>query len=156
MSGTMARLGRDERGVGMVELALFAPIIAFMIIGITDIARAYSQKLMIEQAVYRALEKAAVGTVQTDYAFLKPEVATAAKVTLDKVTLAAWLECDGVKQPLFEGECTGNQMVSRYVELGVTAQFRPTFRFGLMGYSLFKTGTGGTSPLKAKAAVRIQ
>jgi Flp pilus assembly pilin Flp len=156
MSASPARLRSDERGVGMIELALFAPIIAFMIIGITDVARAYSQKLMIEQAVYRALEKAAVGTVQTDYAFLKPEVAAAAKVALDKVTLATWLECDGIRQPLFEGECGQTQMVSRYVELGVTSQFKPTFRFGMMGHSLFKTGVGGTAPIKAKAAVRIQ
>ena len=156
MSGSKTRLWSDERGVGLIELALFAPVIALMVVGITDVARAYSQKLMVEQAVYRALEKAAVGTVQTDYAYLKPEAASAAGVTLDKVVLATWLECDGVKQPLFAGECTQTQMVSRYVELEVTSQFKPTFNFGMAGYALFKTGSDGTAPIGAKAAVRIQ
>ena len=41
----------------IIELALVAPILASLLIGMVDISRAYSAKLPIEQAAQRAIEK---------------------------------------------------------------------------------------------------
>ena len=51
------RLLRDERGAAVIELALVAPVLALMVIGIVDISNAYSRKLALEQGAQRAIEK---------------------------------------------------------------------------------------------------
>ena len=49
---------RDEKsGVATIELALIAPVLAVMTIGIVDISNAYSRKLALEQGAQRAIEK---------------------------------------------------------------------------------------------------
>lgn len=51
------RIGRDERGAALIELALVAPIVALMVVGIVDLSNAYSRKLALEQGAQRAIEK---------------------------------------------------------------------------------------------------
>ena len=51
------RLSQDEGGASIIELALVAPILATLLIGMVDLSRAYSRKLMLEQAAQRAIEK---------------------------------------------------------------------------------------------------
>jgi Flp pilus assembly protein TadG len=53
----LARLARNERGAAVIELALVAPILATLVIGITDVSIAYGHKLELEQAAQRAIEK---------------------------------------------------------------------------------------------------
>ena len=48
---------RDERGASIIELALVAPVLASMLVGMVDLSRAYSYKLKLEQAAQRAIEK---------------------------------------------------------------------------------------------------
>ena len=85
-------LRRDESGVSVIELGLIAPVIAFMIIGMTDMARGFAAKLKLEQAAHRALEKVAVGTGQSDYSYVRTEAATAAGVPEANVAVTTWLE----------------------------------------------------------------
>jgi len=47
------RLRSDERGAAVIELALTAPILATLVIGIVDISNAYSRQLSLEQAAPR-------------------------------------------------------------------------------------------------------
>ncbi|HEX8666766.1 MAG TPA: TadE family protein [Allosphingosinicella sp.] len=145
-------LAADQRGVSVIEVAFMMPIIATLIVGITDVSRAYSLKLSLEQAANRAVEKAAVGSVYTNYDFLKPEVVDAVGGTLADVTVNTWLECDGAKQTDFEGECPDGQMVTRYLKISVTQKFTPSFAFG----KLFKTASDGTVALTGDAALRLQ
>ena len=51
------RLSADERGAALIELAIVAPILGLMTIGVIDMSNAYSQKLQAEQAAQRAVEK---------------------------------------------------------------------------------------------------
>jgi Flp pilus assembly protein TadG len=142
-------LAGDERGVSVIELAFYAPILSSVIIGIVDLAQAYSQRLLIQQAVHRALEKAAVGSVQSDYTYLKAEAATAAGVQQTAVTVDAWLECDQVRQPLFDGTCTSPAMTSRYVKLTVNGSYTPMFPY-------FLKTTNGKVALTASSSLRVQ
>lgn len=50
-------LRRDERGAAIIELALVAPVLALMTVGIVDMSNAFSRKLALEQGAQRAIEK---------------------------------------------------------------------------------------------------
>jgi len=51
------RLIADEAGAAVIELALVAPVLALLTIGVVDISNAYGRKLALEQGAQRAIEK---------------------------------------------------------------------------------------------------
>jgi Flp pilus assembly protein TadG len=53
----LLKIGRDQRGAAIIELALVAPVFALMTIGIVDMSNAFSRKLALEQGAQRAIEK---------------------------------------------------------------------------------------------------
>jgi hypothetical protein len=112
-------------------------------------------RLDLHKAVHGGLELAASTTHTTDkdasevdYSYLKTEVAAAANVEEDAVTLSPWLECDGVEQPDYEGTCPEGEALSRYLQLRVEKTYSPMFRIGPVGPS--------DVALFAEAAVRVQ
>ena len=48
---------RDARGTATIELAVFAPVLATLVIGVVDMSMAFGRKLSIEQAAQRSIEK---------------------------------------------------------------------------------------------------
>ena len=54
---TCLKLRADERGAAIIELALVAPVLALMAIGVVDMSNAFSRKLALEQGAQRAIEK---------------------------------------------------------------------------------------------------
>lgn len=147
-------LSRDSRGASVIEFGLFAPILAVMVMGISDVAMGYSAKLQVEQAVYRALEKVAVGTVQSDYQYLRNEAAAAdgsGGIQASNVTVENWLECNRVRQTTFTALCPTGQDTARYVSVSVSWSYTPQFSYGpLVGNS------SGVVPISASASLRIQ
>lgn len=138
----------------MIELGLFAPILAVMVMGISDVAMGYSRKLTLEQAAYRVLERVAVGSVQSDYTYLKPEAAAAAGVPESSVTVDSWLECDRVRQADFNAICADGQMISRYVQIGIAGSYRPSFSAGPLARRY--GAANGNVPISVSTALRIQ
>ena len=53
----LCQLGRDKRGAAVVELAVVAPMIALLTVGVVDLSNGFSRKLKIEQAAQRSIEK---------------------------------------------------------------------------------------------------
>ena len=153
--GRLSRLGRDERGVSLIELALIAPVLVFLIMGLTDLARGLAERLSLEQSASRALEKASVGSVQSDYSTLGSEAAAAAG-TGATATVDQWLECNGVRQPAFDGACANGEMTARYVKVTVNRDFTPSFRYINSAWKFLRTNANGTIPLSGSAAVRVQ
>lgn len=149
----LRRLGGDERGASIIEFALFAPILAVMVMGVSDVAMSYATKLRFEQAAYTALEKVAVGSVQTDYSFLREDAATAADVSEEEVTVDAWLECEGERATSFTDSCEEGDTITRYVQVTIDSGYTPTFAYGPLTAA---TRDDGTIPVTASAAVRIQ
>jgi len=150
---TARRLARDEEGASIIEFALFAPILALMVMGVTDVAMSYATKLRFEQAAYGALEKVAATSVQTDYTYLRADAAAAAGVPVEDVSVDAWLECDGIRQTSFTGVCADGAVIARYVRISIDSGHMPTFAYGPLGAA---TRSDGTVPVTASAAVRIQ
>ena len=163
LSSLLARLHRDERGAGVVELAILLPVLALMTTGIVDLSNGLSERLRLHRAVHQTLEIAAAHRIRVDpnasqpnYDFLAAEAATAADVPEDQVTLTKWLECDGVEQPDFYDDCDAGQAIARYVQIRIDNDFKPMFDYGPLGRASGYAAADGTVPLFAEAAVRVQ
>lgn len=159
MTGAAAllrRVARDTRGVSVIEFAFVAPVLVLFLVGIIDAGRAYSAKLTLDQTVYRALEKAVVGTNQTDYAsILRTEVQnTAGYSASDVITVNQWLECNlnGTKLA-YDANCGATEQSTRYIQLKVDRSFTPSYNYGkwFMG-----AASNGNITLSSTWTVRMQ
>ena len=151
-------IASSERGASVIELALVAPILATLLIGMIDISRAYSARLQLEQAAHRAIEKVQqYQTTTSTYDTLRTEAASAAGITATATnpTVRYWLQCDNSARlygTASETTCSGTQTYQRYVEVTVTKPFRPMF-----GSRFFpRANADGTYTLTATAALRTQ
>lgn len=160
MMKKLAHLVRDERGTSVTELALLAPILASLVIGMTDLSLAYSAKLQLEQAAQRSIEKAMNGKKEAAlFETLLTEATEAADVEEDAVEVSYWLECDGVSQntspATMEADygkvCADTEAYARYVNVRIEKDFEPTFSTEWLG-----ANTDGSFTLVGEAGVRVQ
>lgn len=121
-------LAKDEQGASIIELAIVAPILASLLIGMVDLSRAYSYKLKLEQASQRAIEKIQQYQATTStYSTLKDEAAAAAGVPASNVTIDYWLECNGVRAA-YNSVCADDETYARWVQVDITGTYTPMFR----------------------------
>ena len=143
-------LTRDTRGAAIVEMAMVAPVLATMIIGVVDLSNAFGRKLKLEQAAQRGIEKimntSANDTVE---ATLQSEAATQAGVPLSNVTVTYRLECNGAVTG--GGSCPAGQTSSQWISVDVVDKYTPLFPIHLKGIN-----SDGTYHIKATAGMRIQ
>jgi Flp pilus assembly protein TadG len=138
MARLVLRLRRDQRGAAIVELALSAPILAAIIIGMSDMARGYSLKLDVEQAAQRTIEQVEQQkSVATSYNTALTAEADAAMTaagysTGNTVTPDSWLECSSngttwTRQTSFTGACAPAETTARYAKITISRKFWPIF-----------------------------
>lgn len=164
MRHDLLKLARDDRGTSIIELGLLAPILATLVIGMTDISMAFSEKLKLEQVAQRAIEKAMQGMQGDDstdiFNTLKAEAAAAAGVSESAVTVRYWLECNGVSQNTsastmqadYEKVCANSsQVYSRHLNVSIQKNFTPTFSVRWLG-----SNSDGTFTLSGEAGMRVQ
>jgi Flp pilus assembly protein TadG len=144
------RLGRDQCGASITELALAAPLLTLFVTGAIDLGDGLSQRFTLQQSVDRSLEMLQAGPVEGDadeadvnYDFLIDEAAAAAEVPASQVTLRKWLECDNAPQTHYEDSCDPGEETARYVELRIDKVYDGQFFLG-------------DYPMTASAAMRIQ
>jgi len=145
----LAALGRDERGVSVVELGFLAPILALLATGVMDLSKGLSERFSLQQAVNRSLElvqsRPAVADEnenEVSYEFVKTEALKAAG-TGAQVTLTLWRECDGVTATPYADSCPSTQDQARYLRIRITKNYAGEFYFSSI-------------PMSASGAVRIQ
>jgi Flp pilus assembly protein TadG len=164
MSGrTFLRLGRDQRGAAVIELALAAPFMAALLIGMSDLARAYSLKLLCEQAAQRTIEQVEQqGTVSTSsYNTALTTEATSAMTaagyaTGNTYTADSWVECSTngttwTRQTDFNTDCTSGTQ-ARYVSIKIQRSFAPMFASRVWP----NADSNGNITVTGYAEVRIQ
>lgn len=163
MTGFIKRLNRDERGASVIEMALVAPFLATLTIGMVDISRGYSEKLLLEQVAQRSIEKAMQGMQGDDstdiFNGLKAEAAATAGVDPSAVEVSYWLECNGVSQNTseatmaadYEKVCPSGQVYSRHLNVSITKTYKPMFSMKLMG-----SDSDGSFTLVGEAGLRVQ
>ncbi len=134
-------------------MALAAPVLAALLIGMTDLARAYSTKLQLEQAAQRTIERVMQQrNVPSNYStVLVPEAASAAAVPASAVTVDDWLECNGTRQSVGTASCNAGQTYARYVTVAITKSFTPMFSTRFAG-----ANADGSYTLRGRAGVRVQ
>ena len=155
MTFPRSSLLRDQRGNSLVELALVAPVFASLIVGAVDLSRAYSDKLSLEQAAQRAVERIQIGEFKTTDKSTYEAEATTAAGTGATATLTAWLECnnDGSKLDYDDGVCANaTDPYARYVQIKVTRDFKPLFTSKIFS----SAASNGSVPLTVIAGVRTQ
>jgi Flp pilus assembly protein TadG len=156
-----ARLARDDRGASIIELALVAPVLASLLIGMVDLSRAYSAKLQLEQAAQRAIEKVQqYQTTTSTYGTLQNEAAVAAGVPTSNVTVDYWLECNGVRESNYNDSCDtapmseggAGETQTRWLSVSVRGTFTPLFRSKYYP----RANPDGTFTLNGIAGMRTQ
>jgi Flp pilus assembly protein TadG len=153
MMDRFASIWRDERGNSFLEMALAAPLIASLFVGMVDISRAVSAKVELEQAAQRAVEKVQAQSVfKSNQAATVKSDAEAAGGTGSTATVTYWLECnhDGVKLDFDTGSCSAGQSYARYVNVAIQKAFTPLYG------NMFPGATNGTVTVKGAAVVRVQ
>ena len=152
-------LASDERGASIIEMAMVMPVLGSLLIGMVDISRAYSAKLQLEQAAYRAIEKVQqYNTTASTYDTLKAEAASAAQaagftnVTASDVTIDFWLECDGTRVADYNSVCGPTQTFARWVTVDISGSFSPMFS----SRRFLGANSDGSFTLHGRAGLRTQ
>ena len=144
------QLARDRRGAAIVEMAMVAPLLATMIVGVVDLSNAFGRKLKLEQAAQRAIEKimntSANATVE---ATLQNEAASQAGVPASNVIVSYRLECNG--SVTSATSCPAGQTSSQWISVEVSDKYKPLFPLHLKGIN-----ADGTYHIKSTAGMRIQ
>lgn len=170
----LQRLAREESGAAVIELAFIAPVLATLIIGVTDVSIAYGRRLELEQAVQRSIEKVMQTTGDTTVAgTIKKEAVcqingtkadgtcAAGRLSEAQVTVTYRLECvaagvvaqtktatDATAFDLLT--CDPGQSEARYILANATDTYTPMFKIH------FGTAADGKYHLSASAGVRVQ
>lgn len=139
-----------ESGSSLIEMALAAPLLAALVIGMIDLSNGYSTKLQLEQAAQRTIEKVAQQR-SSNNSTLQTEAAEAAGVSTSAVTVDEWLECNGVRQSTTDATCPEGQTYARYVTVDIVKTYVPMFSTSYAG-----ANADGTYTLHGKAGVRVQ
>jgi len=155
MMARLSPLARDAAGTATIELALVAPILGAMLIGLVDISTAYSNKLRLEQVAHRTIEKVQQSGFTTSMeAALETEAETAAGAGSD-ADVTHWTECtaaNGTKTTsTYTAACPGGQTFARYVQLDIQKTHTPII------LAKFEGGNAnGTVTVHGIAGIRTQ
>jgi Flp pilus assembly protein TadG len=162
MTKLYQKLG-DERGAAVIELALVAPVLALMTVGVVDMSNAFSRKLQLEQAAQRSIEKImqTTGNLTVEETIKQEAVCQVngtnangscktGLLTAADVTVTYRLECDAVQVTPYTSKCTAGQKEARYISVTVASSYTPMFPLHFKGI-----GTDGKYKVEAVAGMRI-
>lgn len=141
------------RGTSGVELAIVAPFLALMVIGITDLSRGAAYKLQMQQAVHRGLEMLTVAGQAVPDATIKAE-AESAGGTGSTATVTRWLECDNVTKTT--ATCPASEQTARYIRVSITGNFAPSFKLQSVAKAFPGWKADGTIDISAQGVARYQ
>ncbi len=166
----LRKITRDDDGAAIIELAILAPFLALMTIGIVDMSNAFSRKLQLEQGAQRAVEKVmqTTGVLSVENTIANEVVCQVngtnddgtcktAPITTADVVVTHRLECDGtVSTSDADGDgeldCPNEDDVeNRWILVTVSSQYAPMFSTKFAGIN----GAGKYS-IKAVAGMRTK
>jgi Flp pilus assembly pilin Flp len=141
-------LRSDNRGAAIIELALVAPLLAVMTVGVVDLSNGFGRKLRLEQAAQRSIEKImqTTGELTVEDTIANEAVCqyngvneegecNAAPLTTDNVSVNHRLECDGVEKIVTEEDqdCAEGETGSRWIQVTVWDDYAPMFPIHFSG-----------------------
>ena len=171
------KIGADQRGAAIIELALIAPVFALLTIGIVDMSNAYSRKLALEQGAQRAIEKimettqqdTVEGTLTTEAVCQVNGLNTdgtckTSPISASNVTVTWRVDCTDltsgsmISQVLTTSaaadslKCATTQRTARYIQIALTDKYYPLFPIHFAEF----TSSDGSYHLGAVAGMRIE
>lgn len=150
---SFSALLRDIGGTSVVEFALITPALLVVLGGVIDGSRLLVDKLALQQAADRAIGMASIGGVASGaFAQIQAEAASAAGVPSSNVTVSYWLECDGVRQDMFNANCASGQQVGRFASVTIAGSYTPIFPWS----AIAANAQGGSIAISGDASVRVQ
>ena len=148
MMQILRRLQSDNRGAAIIEMAMVAPVLALMTVGVVDISNGFGRKLRLEQAAQRSIEKVmqttgeltVEDTIATEavcqYNGVNAEgECNTAPLTTDNVTVNHRLECNGVEKivTVDDQDCAEGETESRWIQVTVWDDYAPMFPIHFSG-----------------------
>jgi len=138
----MIRLHRslrsDKRGAAIIELAMVAPVLALMTIGVVDLSNGFGRKLRLEQAAQRSIEKVmqTTGELTVEDTIAQEAVCQyngtnedgsckEAPLTTDNVVVEHRLECNNVVTE--NSDCADGETEARWIQVTVSDDYEPLF-----------------------------
>ncbi len=156
-------LWREDRGAAIIELAIVAPVIALMTVGVVDLSNGFNSKLKLEQSAQRSVEKVMQTTGITDVETTIVNEAIcqfngtnadgtckAAPLTAANVTVTHRLECNNV---LYTGgdDCPVGQTETKWIKVTVWTNYQPMFPIQFTGID-----AGGVYRIELSAGMRTE
>jgi Flp pilus assembly protein TadG len=155
MMSRLSLLLRERAGNVTIELALLAPLLGAMLIGLIDISTAFSDKLRLEQVAQRTIEKVMQNSFLVSQAPTLKAEAEAEAGAGAVATVSWWLECDGeIQTPVVTAYtlgCPEGEQYGRYVQISITRDYTPLILSTLAGSNMDDDIT-----LTGVAGIRIQ
>lgn len=151
MTRALKEFARADGGTATLELALILPIFATMLIGVVDITTAFNRKLVMEQAIQRAIER--VMQTTTDYTVednIKAEASAAAGIPVENVTVVYTQTCNGVSTPTTQDCPNINDTQVLYTNVSAWTSFTPMFPLARLGM------TNSAFTLKVETGIRTK
>lgn len=155
-------LARNEDGAAIIELAIVAPVLALITIGVVDLSNGFSRKLQLEQGAQRAVEKVmqTTGVLSVENTIANEVVCQVngtqangtcktAPLTTANVTVTHRTECDNVLEA--DGECEDEQAKAVWLKVTVWSDYTPLFPVRFTGID-----ANGKYRLQAVAGMRTQ
>ena len=126
----LRKLYRDCSGVGFIELALTAPLLAVLFLGMVDLSVIVSTRIELEQAAQRTTDYAlAKRPTSTDVSYLVTEAVNASGRPARDVRVQFILECDGVQGFGFNSNCVAGQLQKRFVSVEIDQPVQTGFNW---------------------------
>ena len=153
----MARLSNlpsDSAGAAAIELAMLAPILAAMVVGMIDISTVCSDKLRLEQVSQRMIEKVQQSGFKASMETAIETEAQAGAGAGAVANLTYWLECNGVRMTgasAYTTGCPDGQQNARYVQVDIVKTVTPLILAHFTG-----SNANGTITINGTAGIRIQ
>jgi len=148
-------VGLDVAGTATIELALTAPILGALLIGMVDLSTAFSNKLRLEQVAQRTIERVQQNGFTTGQETILETEAQTAGGTGSTADLTFWIECNGVRQTGSTAYTTGcpnsGDVYGRFVELVIVKTHTP-----IIAARFSQSNSNGTMTVRGKAGIRIQ
>ncbi|MCY7279672.1 MAG: pilus assembly protein [Sphingomonas bacterium] len=154
---------RADRGTAIIELAIVAPVIALMTVGVVDLSNGFNTKLKLEQAAQRSIEKVMQTTGITDVETTIADEAICqfngtnadgitcktAPLTAADVTVTHRLECDNVLSAAVD--CAAGQVESKWIKVTLATTYEPMFPLHFTGID-----ANGKYNIQSSAGIRTE
>ena len=152
------KLRDDISGVGFVELALTAPLLALMFLGMTDLSIIVASRIDLEQAAQRTTDLAlAKRPTSTDTSYLVAEAMAASGRPASDVTVTYILECNGTVMSSFNDTCAAGEVPKRFVSVSIVEPVTTGFNWrGLAGMFTGEVAAYEGTTVTGDSIVRLQ